>query len=687
MLNPTNVSNGSFGSLWNSEQFDSVTLSGITYAPHLYASPLYVDSVKITGGTYTDSSFGVVFAATSTGYVYAVKAFDQGSPSTVPNGTILWRKSLGTPSSTLDGGVTVGVLGTPIIDTTASPPRLYVASDVTDSDGRNWKVFALNLGSGDILSGWPLTINNTTLAPINQNGPAIFQPASAMSQRSALNLSPDNHILYVPFGAYGDGGAGWMVAVDTTTPKLASAFSGAPTNVKFANAGMWGAGGPAIDSNGTVYDTTGNSPSGSKNAAQTWGNSLLAWKSTLPLQLSGTYTPWNYCQMDDNDTDLAGGTPMLLPDLGSGNTSTPHVVAFGGKQGNAYLVDQSNLPGNTSSRPACSTASSSDTSLIPPGNQPQFTAPGPLNVFGPYSEDSNNSDFAKARSTPAYFQGGDSTPYVFYSGSTKTAIGQTSVKPPSLARLKVVTASGKRAYFALDATDTQLQMLTPGSPVVASNGSSNAIVWVIDANVLRSQSLIGPNVPHPVLYAVDAQTMKVLWSSTPDQLNVGGKYSQPTIARGIVFVGTDRIQAFGLKNSGPIITTVDDSVIGTGRNQFTYTGRGWFHCSSGCITGSYNATVSATDTTNDYATITFNGTGIKLFTDQRNNRGIAGISIDGGAESNVDMYSASDAGNVLIWTSPTLGAGNHILKVRNTGAHNTKTTGTRVAIDRVDIIS
>ena len=48
-------------------------------------------------------------------------------------------------------------------------------------------------------------------------------------QRGALNLSPDGGLLYVPFGAYNDLGAGWMVAVDTQTPALASAFAGAPS--------------------------------------------------------------------------------------------------------------------------------------------------------------------------------------------------------------------------------------------------------------------------------------------------------------------------------------------------------------------------------------------------------------------------------------------------------------------------
>jgi hypothetical protein len=97
--------------------------------------------------------------------------------------------------------------------------------------------------------------------------------------------------------------------------------------------------------------------------------------------------------------------------------------------------------------------------------------------------------------------------------------------------------------------------------------------------------------------------------------------------------------------------------------------------------------VSYTDTANDSATITFTGTQIKFYIAQRNNRGIAAVSLDGGPETTVDEYAAQDAGDVLAYTSPVLTAGTHTFKVRNTGTHNANSTGTRVDIDRVDILS
>ncbi len=269
--------------------------------------------------------------------MYAVNASSKG--------TILWKTQLNTPTGSLDGGIPLGVLGTPTIDLKAQ--RLYVASaDAT----QGWQVFALDITTGRILPGWPLNINGTTLAPINENGPALWSGTTQQSQRGGLNLSPDGRLLYIPFGAYNDLSTGWMVAVDTATPTLASAFSGAPSTTVFANAGMWSSGGPAVDAQGNVYSTTGNGSTDKTNAPGYWGQSVLMWGPGTPLKLVGTYTPWNYCQMDLDDADLSGGAPIVLPDVGGG---TPNLITFGGKQGNQYLVDRDRMPGSLVSRAPC----------------------------------------------------------------------------------------------------------------------------------------------------------------------------------------------------------------------------------------------------------------------------------------------------------------------------------------------
>jgi hypothetical protein len=537
LLTPANVSGGGFGPIWNSPQFDSVTIDGVVYPPHLYASPLYVDAVNIRGARRQ-----VVFAASNNGFVYAVSASS-------PAGTILWRTQLTTPIPTLDGMLPIGILGTPVIDLRAKPPRLYVAS----ADAvQGWEVFALDITNGFVLPGWPLVINNATLAPINQNGPAQWQATTEMSQRGGLNLSPDGRLLYVPFGGYNDKAAGWMVAVDTVTPSLASAFSAAPSMNLEANGGMWASGGPAVDSFGNVYSTTGNTTTNITNAPGYWTQSVLVWGPGSPLSLKGTYTPWNYCQMDQNDVDLAGGAVVVLPDLGANNSGTPHLITFGGKQGNQYLVDRDHMPGSLLSHPPCSTDPATETSLVPPGPQPQFGEPGPLNVFGPYSEDYAMVDYAKGRSAGAFFRAGDGSNFLFVTGSSKAAVDSVDTVPPCIVKLRIVTSPGNPAYLAVEASENTLGFLSPGSPWVTSNGPDNAIVWVLVANVPRTASLADPRAAHPILYALDPVTLQALWTSTPEMLNVGGKYNTPAFGRGRVFVGTDRIQAFGVRTGVPV---------------------------------------------------------------------------------------------------------------------------------------
>jgi hypothetical protein len=152
------------------------------------------------------------------------------------------------------------------------------------------------------------------------------------------------------------------------------------------------------------------------------------------------------------------------------------------------------------------------------------------------------------RSTPAFFRAADGTRYVFVSGASKAAANSTRSVSPSLARLRLRLAPGQPAYLALDRTDHALAFINPGAPIITSHGGDNAIVWVLDQNAQRVASLLDPATPHPILYAVDANTMEVLWQSPANELYLGGKYNTPLVAHGFVFVGTDRIEAFGLRN-------------------------------------------------------------------------------------------------------------------------------------------
>jgi hypothetical protein len=543
-LAPASVASPAFGWLWDSEPLDAEMIGGTIYRPHLYASPLYADGVTITGGGYAGVTASVVVVATSNAWLYAVNACDPGAgDASVPAGTILWRARLGPPqvAAGLDGGVPIGVLGTPIIDRAPSPPRIYVASA---SAGAGWQVFAIDLGDGAVLPGWPLTIDDAKLAPFNRHGPARFQSAAAMSQRGALNLSPDGGMLYVPFGSYQDRGTGWLVAVDARAATIAAAFSSAPSAAAVGNGGIWAPGGPAVDAAGNVFATTGNSPDGAGSAPRVWGDSLLEW--TSDLRLAGSYTPFDYCQLDSADADLGGCSPSLLPDVDPGEPLAPPLIAFGGKQGSVYLLRRDRLPGALDARPPCTADASSDRSLLPPDPQPQFGTRGPLNVFGPYSETHGSGDYAKMHTTPAFFQDARGDRFLFVTGATKAAADSKQSVAPGLVRLRVVVAADA-PYLAADAASSATTFVNPGSPMITSAGSDGGLVWVLDESAPRSASLLGPGTRKPVLYAIDATTLELIWRSPPDLLDVGGKYATPVAAHGFVFVGTDRVQAFGVR--------------------------------------------------------------------------------------------------------------------------------------------
>jgi hypothetical protein len=171
VLTTAAVSSGRFGKRWDSPPFDA--FGGVT--ARAYASPLYVADLKVTGGPYGGRTVDTVFAATSNADVYAVSTV---SVRDIPAGTVLWKQHLGDPGHRIDG-LRIGVLGTPVIDLKAQ--RLYVAADTAGTEAEGgiiWRVFALELGSGNVLPGWPVPLNSSTVEPVNQNGPAIFGAAA-----------------------------------------------------------------------------------------------------------------------------------------------------------------------------------------------------------------------------------------------------------------------------------------------------------------------------------------------------------------------------------------------------------------------------------------------------------------------------------------------------------------------------
>lgn len=538
-LSPDRVGDG-LNLVWESPPLAS---DATGQPPRLYASPLYVERVRISDGPHQGQTHAVVIAATSNGDIYAINAARNGD---VAAGRILWTKHLGEPCrlqpAPLDG-VPTGILSTPVIDVARG--RLYA----THCDPRSrWQAYALDLGSGRVLPGWPVRLDEPALNRVNRNaGSHPVVPSRKHDfrvQRGALALSHDSRWLHVVFG---ETETGWLVAVDTRDARIASAFASVAMPRR-SSGGIWGAGGPAVDDDGSVFIVTGTGYDGYADRVDDWTQSVLKLQvdGDGRLRLEGTYTPFNHCMLARMDIDLGSGGASLLP-VPAGQAAATRLAVVGGKQGNVYLLDRERLPGGLRSRPPCSSDAASDASLLPPGRQPQFGTRGPLNVFGPYSESDAALDLARSRSVPASMVDGDGRIHVFATGTSKRAEGVADSVPPSLVRLEVVDreGEGEEPYLRIAARADAIAMRNPGSAVVSGTGLDDAVVWVLDENAPRSAALSGPAAPRPVLYAFDARDLRLLWRSPPGLLSTSGKYNAPAIARGQVIVGTDRIQAFG----------------------------------------------------------------------------------------------------------------------------------------------
>ena len=117
---------------------------------------------------------------------------------------------------------------------------------------------------------------------------------------------------------------------------------------------------------------------------------------------------------------------------------------------------------------------------------------------------------------------------------------------------------------------------------------------------------------------------------------------------------------------------VDDAVQGTGTNQHHYVGS-WRHNTTSPTF--YNSTLSYSNQTDAYVELTFIGNRVLWYTEKKNTHGIAAVSIDGGVESFIDLFSVYPEQRVMVYSSPTLTPGTHTFKIRATSTKNPASTG------------
>jgi PQQ enzyme repeat/FG-GAP-like repeat len=289
-----------------------------TIVGNVYAQPLYIE-----GGP----SGPMIIAVTESNNVYALNA---------TTGAVIWQRNVGAPVPAGDLLCTnvgsMGIIGTPIVDL---PSRALFLNAMTTPDGGTTikhYILSLNVDTGAINPGWPVDVELTaTYNGIN------FLPSVHM-QRPALGLV--GGIVYVGYGSMGDCSNyhGWLVGVPINNPAGVTAWAAATTHTGGA---IWAVGGIASDGTNPFVATGNTSGTGGNWAG---GEAVIRFQAgpIFSGNTSDYWAPTNWVTLDQNDIDVGSSGPLLVDVPGA--TPSSLIVAMG-KDGNAYLLNRSNLGG------------------------------------------------------------------------------------------------------------------------------------------------------------------------------------------------------------------------------------------------------------------------------------------------------------------------------------------------------
>ncbi len=460
---------------------------------YAYAQPLYVPNLAIPGkGTHN-----VIFVATEKDSVFA---FDADANPCVQ----LWQTSLipagsqaiETPNfeiTNTDIVPFVGITGTPVIGLSTS--ALYVvAATQTIALNPNYsqQLYALDLATGQP-EIQPAGVEFATLA-----GPSFGFNPMLENQRPALLL--DNGTVYIAFGSYGGLGDyhGWLFGYDSASLQQTGVFDVTPSAIQ---GGIWqSGGGPSADSNHNIFVVTGDGPFDANRGGMSYSDSFLRLGMAGGLSVSDYFTPCDQATLETAGEDVGAGAPVLLPDS-AGSSSQPHLLIGGSKGGSLYVVNRDNMGEFDSTCPDSPTR----VQTISVGAGPIMSTP----LFW------NNS---------VYVAAGNGNLMSFpMSGGILASSPSASQSPETLGPLGA-------------------------TPVISSNGTNNAILWLIDS----SGALATPNTP-AILRAYDPNNLsKEIYNSamaaaSRDTAGLAVKFSVPTVANAKVYVGTQtELDVYGL---------------------------------------------------------------------------------------------------------------------------------------------
>ncbi len=98
-------------------------------------------------------------------------------------------------------------------------------------------------------------------------------------------------------------------------------------------------------------------------------------------------------------------------------------------------------------------------------------------------------------------------------------------------------------------------------------------------------------------------------------------------------------------------------------------------------------TAHETATAGEKMTVPFRGTAISWIGYRGPDAGIAQVQVDGGAPTQVDMYSAAATFQPVVFTANGLADANHTLTIQATGLKNAASAAARVVVDALDVVT
>jgi hypothetical protein len=458
----------------------------------VYAQPLYLPQLQIPGkGVHS-----VIFIATEHNSVYA---FDAAGQPSAP----LWQRSFldakaGVKTVPANDVLCpfiapeIGITSTPVIDPASG--TIYVLARTREDHG--WykpdeyvqKLHALDAATGAEKFGGPVTTQATVpgKGDGSSGGKVNFDPLHE-NPRAALLLANGN--VYLTWASSCDVGSyhGWIMAYDAHTLAQTAVFNVSPD----ADAGgIWlGDAGPAADSGGNIYVSTGNGRFDAASGGRDFGDSVL--KLGPKLTLLDWFTPFNQQGLNRRDLDLGSGGPVLLPDQPGDH---PHQTVVAGKGGVLYVLDRDHLGRYGSGRDS--------------GAVDSFRLGG--GEFG----------------APAYWNGH------LYTLAGNNVVRDFPMRNGVLSR--VSASAGADAFADSGAT-----------PAVSADGNRDGVVWALESKGWRSPDQAA------VLHAYDAlDVAKELYRSDENGRDGAGRtlrFAIPTVANGRVYVGTkSQVDVYGL---------------------------------------------------------------------------------------------------------------------------------------------